>query len=197
MTRTAELQTLVDSLAAAFAEADVSAAGRAALERVFARLKNAGTAGTASAGEPLPVTGLFDQALAPLLNRSDALAPLARALQALFPHLTWVQRKVGVPNASEGFAEAHANAMLIGPQGVERRDDVQIGLSLMAPRTRYPDHNHPPEEVYIVLSDGAFLQTAPPWLPRKPGETVYNTPGILHAMRAGDAPFLALWCLPV
>jgi len=26
---------------------------------------------------------------------------------------------------------------------------------------------------------------------------IYNAPGILHAMRAGPAPFLALWALPI
>lgn len=32
-----------------------------------------------------------------------------------------------------------------------------------------------------------------------PGETslIYNPPGIQHAMRSGDTPFLALWFLPL
>ena len=81
--------------------------------------------------------------------------------------------------------------------GFEPRQDVWVGLSLMAPQTRYPDHDHGPEEVYLVLSEGAFLQGDADWLPRRAGQTVYNTPWIRHAMRAGDQPFLALWCLPV
>lgn len=196
--RRAKLATLVDRLAEAFAGAEVSVPGRAALDRVFSRLAaRTGQVTTAEKPEALAVTRNFELTLAPLLIRSDALAPLAGSLAALAPDLIWTTRKSVGPSASPGFAEAHANAMLFGPGGLETRQDLWIGLSLMAPHTRYPDHDHAPEEVYIVLSDGAFLQTAPPWLERKPGQTVYNSPGIRHAMRAGAAPFLALWCLPV
>ncbi|MGV8986227.1 MAG: dimethylsulfonioproprionate lyase family protein [Cypionkella sp.] len=143
------------------------------------------------------MTGLLAPVLAPLRQHPDALATLAGALADLGPELEWTTRRSAGPSASAGFATAHANAMLVGPSGLERREDVWIGLSLMAPHTRYPDHNHPPEEVYLVLSDGDFLQGDADWLPRKPGQTVYNPPGIRHAMRAGAAPFLALWCLPI
>jgi Dimethlysulfonioproprionate lyase len=35
------------------------------------------------------------------------------------------------------------------------RDDVTLGISLMAPHVRYPDHQHPPEEIYVSLASGA------------------------------------------
>ena len=28
-----------------------------------------------------------------------------------------------------------------------------VGVSLMAPAVQYPDHRHPPEEVYLALVD--------------------------------------------
>jgi hypothetical protein len=38
----------------------------------------------------------------------------------------------------------------------------------------------------------------PKWTGPTPARRrIYNPPGILHRMRAGDAPFLALWYLPV
>ena len=198
MARSSKLQAVVDRLAEAFDKAEVSAPGRMALERVFGRLAGSvGTAPVTEPGEPLPNSALFAAALAPLLTRADALAPLANALATLAPSLVWTTRKSIGPTASPGFAGAHANAMLIGPGSLEPREDVWVGLSLMTANTRYPDHDHTPEEVYLVLSCGAFLQGEAGWLERKPGDTVYNTPGIRHAMRAGDQPFLALWCLPV
>lgn len=196
MMRAAGLQSVVDTLEAAFAGAEVSAAAKAALTTVFDRLRTAAPSGQPK-GETLAVTDLLHAALRPLQGRADALAPLAKALAALAPNLVWTTRKSVGPTASAGFASAHANALLIGPGALEDREDVWIGLSLMAPLTRYPDHNHPPEEVYLVLCDGAFLQGEADWLPRAPGQTVYNTPGIRHAMRAGDGVFLALWCLPI
>jgi quercetin dioxygenase-like cupin family protein len=97
------------------------------------------------------------------------------------------------------FAAGHANANLLGPypEALERRDDVWVGVSLMAPEITYPDHNHPPEEVYLALSRGYWRQNTHPWHEPGIGGVVYNPPGITHAMRSGPEPFLAIWCLPI
>lgn len=208
MIRLPTLQGMIDRLQDALAGADLSAPARVALVKVFDRLKVPGPVGVLagvphdqpagqSAAEVLAVTDMLAPALAALTARPDALAALARSLTDLAPALVWTTRKAVGPTASAGFPAAHANTMLVGPGGLEDRADVMIGLSLMAPHTRYPDHDHAPEEVYLVLSDGAFLQGDADWLARKPGQTVYNSPGLRHAMRAGGQPFLALWCLQI
>ena len=196
MIRAAGLQRVVDAAAAAFAGAEMSAPAKAALGRVFERLTTVHpvVAGTA---EDLPVLSLLPHAVANLQKRGDRMSALGLAVADIAPDLPWTTRKSVGPTASAGFARAHANAVLIGPNGLEPRQDVWVGLSLMAPHTRYPDHDHGPEEVYLLLSDGAFLQGDADWLARSAGQTVYNTPWIAHAMRATDQPFLALWCLPV
>lgn len=195
--RSPELQRFLDRLQEAFVTAELAEPGRAALEKVFARLAARVGERHAPAAEDLPVATMLPGVLAPLLQRDDALGRLAEALADLAPQLGWTTRKITGPTASKGFDAAHANAGLIGPPGMERREDVWLGISLMAPGTRYPDHDHAPEEVYLTLTPGAFLQGEADWLPRKEGQTVYNTPGIRHAMRATDGPFLAIWCLPV
>lgn len=196
MIRAQGLQRIVDAAELAFAGAEMSGPAKVALSKVFERLQTVMPAAPPS-GEDLPVLSVLPQAVANLLPRQDSLSTLGQAVQDFAPSLAWTTRKAVGPSASAGFATAHANAVLIGPNGFEPRQDVWVGLSLMAPQTRYPDHDHGPEEVYLVLSEGAFLQGDAEWLPRRAGQTVYNTPWIRHAMRAGDQPFLALWCLPV
>jgi hypothetical protein len=196
MTRAGGLQQVVTAAEQAFAKADLSLQARAALSKVFERLKTVHPSGAVTS-ENVPVLSLLTQAVANLQSHCESLQTLGQAVQALSPALGWSTRKSVGPTASAGFAQAHANAVLIGPNGLEAREDVWVGLSLMEPHTRYPDHDHAPEEVYLVLSDGAFLQGDADWLPRSPGQTVYNTPWIRHAMRSTDQPFLALWCLPV
>src|SRR3546814_16037558 len=61
-------------------------------------------------------------------------------------------RPAGGPFASDNWPEGHANTLLVGPRGLEDRNDLSIGASLLAPQVRYPDHRHAPEEVYFVLS---------------------------------------------
>ena len=65
----------------------------------------------------------------------------------------------------------------------------------MAPETQYPDHRHPPEEIYIVLSGGQWRQADGAWHEPGIGGLVYNPPNIVHAMRATNHPLLALWFL--
>lgn len=71
-----------------------------------------------------------------------------------------------------------------------------IGISLAAPGVAYPLHDHPPEELYLVLSPGDFRHGDGDWVPVSAGGTFTNTPGLPHAMRAGpERPLLTLWLL--
>jgi hypothetical protein len=123
------------------------------------------------------------------------VARVADAFVALEPSLAWAPRPAGGPFASDNWPEGHANATVVGPKGLEDRDDLAIGASLMAPRVRYPDHDHGPEEVYLVLSPGRFRHGGSGWFEPGIGGTLYNQPSIRHAMASDDAPLLAFWCL--
>ena len=122
------------------------------------------------------------------------LASLAEAFQALEPELRW-RRRPGSEAGGEVFRDGHANADIVGPVGLERRSDVWFGASLVAPHVRYIDHRHPPEEVYIVMSEGEWYREDRGWHTPGAGRIVYNPPNIVHAMRAGPRALLALWLL--
>lgn len=95
------------------------------------------------------------------------------------------------------FWNGHANTMIVGPGGLEARPDVWVGASLMEPHFTYVDHDHPPEEIYLALTEGAWRNSDMEWTEPGPGGVIYNRPGIRHNMRSGAKPFLALWFLPV
>jgi len=125
---------------------------------------------------------------------SASLVEHTRALLDIAPTLAWWHRTADVKLGSP-FANGHANATLIGQGGLEERDDVWVGISLMAPNIEYPEHHHAPEEVYLVMSPGHWRQDRGEWFEPGIGGLVCNTPNILHAMRSGSAPLLATWCL--
>jgi quercetin dioxygenase-like cupin family protein len=114
---------------------------------------------------------------------------------SLEPLLRWAPRVSGGPFASENWTDGHANAVIIGGSGLEPRDDVQIGVSLLAPHVRYPDHRHAAEEVYLVLSRGRFQHGASTWFEPGIGGSLHNVPNIVHAMASDHSPLLAIWCL--
>lgn len=121
-------------------------------------------------------------------------APVATALAALVPHLGWRRSSDPQAMAQPTFAQGHAGAVLTGKSGgFLVCPQMTLGISLAAPGVAYPEHDHPPEELYLLLTPAAFRHGATGWEQLGAGDTFYNTPGIRHAMRAEGEPLLALW----
>jgi hypothetical protein len=166
----------------------------AAAERMFTALQ----APSAQAGPPraarLPVCRHLETALDHVRGQPGPISALADAFASIEPQLSWKVR-AGAETQGEGFLNSHANASITGSEGIEIRRDVWIGVSLLAPHTQYPDHHHPPEEIYVVLSGGQWRQGSDPWHEPGIGGLVYNAPNVVHAMRSAEWPLLALWFL--
>ena len=192
--RPAHIQLFLEKVRVAFEQARPDPETAACLDRVFAALAQPGDVGC---GEPatLPACAFLNEALEPARQAGGALGELAREIVRIDPHLGWRRRGGGAPMASASFADGHANAMIVGPGGLEHRRDVWVGISLLAPEVRYPDHTHSPEEIYLVLMGSAFRQADGAWFEPGIGGTFYNEPGIVHAMASGSKPLLAVWCL--
>jgi hypothetical protein len=191
--RSEELQRFLDAANAAWEERTVDAEARRTVRQAFLRLGEPGLAGS-GAGKRLPVCAHLEAARA-LGQAAAVVEALVREFRAIEPRLEWRRRSVHDGSASENFAEGHANALIVGPGGLEDRDDVWLGASLLAPGVRYPDHDHAPEEVYLVLSEGEFRHGGSDWFSPGLGGTFYNRPGIRHAMRSGQGPLFAFWVL--
>ena len=166
-----------------------------AAERIFSALRaSIGQAGQQAPARP-PVCAYLPAVLAQARRQPGPMGALADAFAAIEPRLEWKARG-GAEAHGEDFLKGHANAALVGSEGLEIRSDVWLGVSLLAPHTRYPDHRHPPEEIYVVLSPGEWRQESKPWHAPGIGGLVYNPPNIIHAMRSAEQPLLALWFLP-
>ena len=194
-TRPAVLQSFLDAVAAGYRERSPDAATSACLERVLHALEDVRPM---QATQPTRVdtADLLDDALEPARRAGAKTATLAQRIMDLDPMLTWRRRGGAAPQASASFPDGHANTMIVGPSGLEDRRDVWVGLSLLAPGVRYPDHNHSLEEIYLALTNGQFRQGDGNWFAPGVGGTFYNEPNIRHAMASSTAaPLLAVWCL--
>ena len=179
---------------AVLAGTDRAGASNATTERIFSALQT-------PAGEPgndQAQTLSACRHLEPALDNARAgpapIPALAEAFFRLTPRLSW-QRRAGAETHGAQFYDGHANTSIVGPEGLERRGDVLIGASLVAPRVRYPEHNHPPEELYVVMSEGDWYREEAGWYTPGVGGVVYHSSGVSHAMRSGPVPLLAIWCL--
>ncbi len=193
--RPAELQQFVAALKTAFAAAPKhSPDARLFSAKLFAALATEARGGGKQPAM-LPVCSHLPMAIQTARSYSPEVAGLAAAFEALAHRLTWKLRTTGGPHASANWPGGHANAMIIGQGGLEERSDISVGVSLLAPNVRYPDHNHPPEEFYILLTPGRFQHGDDDWCELRAGDTFHNTPAIKHAMASGSAPLLAVWTL--
>ena len=188
------LQVFLDDLRHELETIRVRKAARQCIERVFSALDQPRPV-IASEAIRLPACAYLESALATARGGTPSLAAIVESFEALEPNLTWTRRVHVDASASSNFIDGHANAMIVGPNGFEPRDNVWVGVSLLAPHVRYPDHHHAPEEVYLVLSRGKFRQDDSDWFEPGIGGSFYNRPNTKHAMASGDAPLFAIWCL--
>lgn len=194
-TRDPAVQALLSSVRDALATGSLGPEASSAMDKIYGALVSPGRPGSGRI-QRLPICGdCLPEAYDIARRHSPALARIVHAFATIEPALFWAPRSASGPYASANWPEGHANAMIVGPGGLESRNDVQIGVSLLAPHVRYPDHNHGPEEVYLVLSQGRFQHGESGWFEPGIGGTLYNVPNIRHAMASDEAPLLALWFL--
>lgn len=194
MVRAPVLQAFLDAIFVAYDRFAQDPEARRSITRITARLAAPQPMRTDVARRPTACSSHLDDVLAAKTGL-PALDHLMEHFRVLEPLLEWKARPGHDTTASENFATGHANALIIGPGGLENRRDVWLGASLLAPNVRYPDHDHAPEETYLVLSDGEFMHGGSGWFSPGVGGSFYNPPGIRHAMRSGERPLFAFWAL--
>ncbi len=196
MLRAADLDYFIIALGRAVREAVPPGGPEAAFaERIFDALETPGRPPAAAPRprRPLPAEALED-AFALAARGPEPVQQVAGALRAMDPRLAWGPR-AGSEDGDPAFRAAHANAVVTGADGLERREDVRIGVSLVAPQTDYVKHRHPPEELYFVLAPGDWWREDLGWRARPAGGIQHNPPNAWHNMRTGETPLLAVWCL--
>jgi len=189
------VQAFLDAVKRAFEASSRDERTSACLTRVFDRLTHPVATAKATA-KRVPTSDLMDEALQPARQAGEALGIVANRLEELDLSLPWRLR--GGPDLppDETGPGTIANAMVVGPGGLEERRDVWVGLSLVPPGVCYPEHRHSPEEIYLFLTDGRFRHGERDWFVPGMGGSLYNEPNIVHSMEASPAaPLLAVWCL--
>ena len=194
--RSKDLQQFVDACFAAYDRFAPTGEGQRSISEIFGLLSEPQLPSERSSSQ-LPACVYLEAAL-DLETEEPVLQELVDRFRVIEPLLEWRRRPIyDQLTASENFVDGHANAMILGPGGMEERQDVWLGVTMLAPNVRYPDHTHTPEEVYLVLSEGEFLQDERGWFTPGVGGSFYNVPHIRHAMRSGDRPLFAFWALRV
>lgn len=130
------------------------------------------------------------QLLGSLPSRGGAVADVLAALRPLFPALPW---RYSYEPRGDGLENAMAWAEFIGPVAPFQSAKVCLGLTAIAPHTRYPEHRHPAVETYFVLSGAARWTAAGVTTEHAPGSFILHPSNIVHAMETGEEPLIAAY----
>ncbi|MEW9918296.1 dimethylsulfonioproprionate lyase family protein [Marimonas sp. MJW-29] len=126
--------------------------------------------------------GLYTDSLAALRDAFRSCAPLAQWRE------TYKETDIG-----QDFMDRFGCYCLIGEGGAFASDTMAAWLVYMPPHLYYPWHQHPAEEMYLVVAGEAlFLRhgEAPEVL--RPGQTSAHASNQPHAMQTFDHPVMAL-----
>ena len=120
---------------------------------------------------------------------ADGVDGLLRDLQDFSPRLPW--------KPSDRLDDGGTDVAL-----VELTDCLDVplpsaGIMLLGPEAGYPEHRHPPEEVYLVLSGSRRWRFggSDRYLRTDPGQVLSNSANDPHAVEAGPDALVAVWFL--
>ncbi|MFV0243618.1 MAG: dimethylsulfonioproprionate lyase family protein [Qingshengfaniella sp.] len=172
-------------------------AGRHIAELVLSRVRASALLVPTPMPPALDIQQILGAAFAANTRAGGALLQIARSLEVLGPHMIWRQRSNNGQTASEGFNTAHASALIANATDDTplHCDGFVIGVSVAAPHTTFPLHDHPREELYLSLTPAAFTNAETGWRDIVTGGTFHNKSGISHTMRSGTMPLVAIWLM--
>lgn len=117
---------------------------------------------------------------------------LADSLGPIIGRLDWYKGRGGAFE-SVNFHKNHSHALLIGPGGLEHRTNLRMGMTVLGPYTRFPDHDQRRSRVFLPLSAGEFGFGDEDWITASGGQVLFNGAGQGCAIRCTHSPLVMLW----
>lgn len=126
-------------------------------------------------------------------------APLARALVELLPaiHITRSASYLANPPSSD-FGANYGYGIICGPDGgpptLIQDAEVAFGLMFLGPRTHYPLHHHPADELYYTVTGPSFWRAGnADWVRRGIDEIIHHPSWLPHATLSAERPLVLLY----
>lgn len=192
VTRPSSLQSIINVSYAKMLAADVALVAQHLAGKVFGKLLKAGQASLAAQPLQSPLQECFDFCTK-ALRRYDGYRELAENLHCSCECFFWEKSPSG-PFASKNFDSSNAHAVIVGPGGAEERADARIGITILKPYTRMPDHRLSCPRTYLALSAFEFSTESVGWTRAQVGTVCFAPAGEIVAYRCTMTPLLMIWC---
>ena len=118
---------------------------------------------------------------------------VTKRLIAAARSLPWRQTYDEDDGFDRRFLATYGWTDLAGPEGPYAADGFRLMLGYWGQGLIYPDHSHPPEEHYMVLSGSAWFRLGDdPFEKLGPGEVFHVPAGAIHSADMRDEGLLAI-----
>lgn len=94
---------------------------------------------------------------------------------------------------SETFLANYGYLECAGPEAPYRVADFRLGFLLLGPKTLYPAHHHPAEEIYLPLGPARWFKDGEGWQEKPGGVVIHHPPHCSHATESGAEPLAAIY----
>ena len=133
----------------------------------------------------------YESQMLPVLGNLSRIGNSERAQQfvELAPSLRWVPSHRWDDQGKE-------RALCVVSEAFEL-PGIEAGIMYVDQGCTYPLHNHPPQELYLIVSGTARWRFggAEELVEMEPNMTLYNNPSDFHTVEAGDTPLVAMYVL--
>lgn len=139
----------------------------------------------------LPVEVYWATALA-----GDPLGPICAtlAVEMRQGRHAWRQnRNYRAQPPSGTFLANYGYLECVGPESAYRVTDFRLGFLLLGPKTLYPPHHHPAEEIYLPLGPARWFKDGEGWQEKPAGAVIHHLPDCSHATESGAQPLAAIY----
>ncbi len=181
---------LIDAVRVIF-EAEIAndTAAAAALERALELLPGLKLDSEQSDATQLPVCRHLSRALD--LGEAGPAAPVAAAIRALEPTLSWAQSaRHTAENRGAYFMDNYAFSSL----GLSGSTVLDFGVMLLGPGITYPLTSYPSEGFFLVIGGSPDWKCGnEPWARVEAGSIICRPAGGAEGKRPGKEPMLALY----
>ncbi|TDR36696.1 dimethylsulfonioproprionate lyase family protein [Aquamicrobium defluvii] len=143
----------------------------------------------------VPIQAACEAELASHATRS----PLAQALGDLLPAIHITRSKTYLANPpSRDFGENYGYGVICGPEGgppaLIRDPEIAFGLMFLGPKTHYPLHHHPADELYYTVTGPSFWRAgAVGWTGHGADAIIHHPPWLPHATLSAERPLVLLY----
>ncbi|RVO62670.1 dimethylsulfonioproprionate lyase family protein [Sinorhizobium meliloti] len=133
------------------------------------------------------------------LAARETQSVIARALATLLPfvHVTRSKSYLANPPSSD-FGENYGYGVICGPNSgppaLIKDPEIAFGLMLLGPKTHYPLHHHPADELYYTVTGPSFWRAGEAdWTRRGIDEIIHHPPWLPHATLSAEGPLVLLY----